>query len=321
MKTLISLEYLKAFSMLYIVGYWHLFDYTDSFPNYSNNLTCSLTVIILGLFVLISGFLVGTSAKNSVRALDFYKKRMFRIYPLYALAVIIFYIFHMNDLETSIKSLFFITMYVGPSPATLWYITMLFLFYLLTPLLVRWVNKPAKFFGFTLFILGITFLLLVVGFESVDYRLLLYFPSFCMGVYCSYYGVTNKVVNYKSALFLFFIWLCTFFINIDSEILIQLKSTPLIISVSYLMFLISYINEKHFKKIKIISLLSYSSYAMYLFHRPIYSSLIRLYFPEKGELQILYLMFFCLIVIFTFSWFMQKFYDSINCSKRTVVKC
>ena len=80
MKKLKSLDYLRSFSMLYIVGYWHLFNYTDAFPQYSNAVTYTMTLIVLGLFVLISGFLIGRRevkpTDNSSSIVGFYKKKL-----------------------------------------------------------------------------------------------------------------------------------------------------------------------------------------------------------------------------------------------------
>jgi peptidoglycan/LPS O-acetylase OafA/YrhL len=53
------LDYLRALCILYIVGFWHLLNYSRSDINYEFEATYQATVIVLGLFVMISGFLVG----------------------------------------------------------------------------------------------------------------------------------------------------------------------------------------------------------------------------------------------------------------------
>jgi surface polysaccharide O-acyltransferase-like enzyme len=52
----IGIDLLRAVSLLYIVSYWHMFNYTNPFPLYNNFLTDIITRTILAVLVLISGF-------------------------------------------------------------------------------------------------------------------------------------------------------------------------------------------------------------------------------------------------------------------------
>lgn len=294
--------------MLYIVGYWHLFDYTTSFPEWKNSFTYGLSLIVMGIFVVISGFLVGSSGKKSNSLMHFYKTRLVRIYLLYALAVILFYFYGFNGGATSIKSLFFVAMIYGPPPTTLWFINMLALFYLATPFLLKLAENPVNYVLSIIAVLG-TIIIFLATTQTVDERVLMYFPCYCVGVYCSRYGLNARAVNIGSAFLLFGIWVFFSFIRIEWWIFNPLKHILLILSCSYLIFAISYLNEDKFKDFKIVSLISYSSFAMYLFHRPIYVTLETLYFPERGQLQVLYLITVCLPLMVFISWGLQKLYD------------
>ena len=294
--------------MLYIVGYWHLFTYTDAFPQYKNSFTLEFFQIVLGLFVIISGFLIGCSTTKSASLIHFYKNRLIRIYPLYVLAVILFYIYGLNDVLTSIKSLIFLSMYIRPAPLTLWFITMLMLFYIATPFIVKLVEYPVKYFLLVILIFMIT-IALNTTFRTVDYRILLYFPCYCIGLHCAQNGLKTRFVNIYTALLLFGLWLIFSFIEINSWTLNKLKDTLIILSCSYLFFTICYLNEHKFRRFKIISFLSYCSYSMYLFHRPIYITLKALYFPIGAQFQILYLMTAGLVTVALISWGLQKLYD------------
>ncbi len=55
----VPIDVMRAVSMLYIVGFWHLLDYTKVVTWHYNLVTYRLTVAALSLFVLISGFLTG----------------------------------------------------------------------------------------------------------------------------------------------------------------------------------------------------------------------------------------------------------------------
>lgn len=305
-RRLFSIEYLRAFSILYIVGFWHLFDYTHAFREYYNSFTRMAMIISMGLFVIISGFLVGSSAMKSVSLIHFYKNRLIRIYPLYALAVILLYAYGVNDAATSIKSLILISMYYGPAPVTLWFITMIMLFYLVTPLLLKLVESPVKYLLFIVAIFAMTVMAQAI-FRTVDHRLVLYFSCYCIGIYCSRYGLRTRVVNIWSALLLLCLCLILPFVGIDIGALLRI--IPIIFSSTYLIFAINYLNEDKFKRLNIVSTLSYCSFAMYLFHRPIYLTLKALYFPESGQFQVLYLMTVCLPAVVFISWGVQKLYD------------
>jgi surface polysaccharide O-acyltransferase-like enzyme len=58
-----------------------------------------------------------------------------------------------------------------------------------------------------------------------------------------------------------------------------------------------------------ITKLSYSSYCMYLFHRPVYIFLKKMYFPFDSLSQLFYLLFFCVPFIILLSYIIQYSYD------------
>jgi hypothetical protein len=50
---------MRGDSILYIVGVWHLLGYIDGIDGYKNDIAYRLTIVVLGLFTLISGVLAG----------------------------------------------------------------------------------------------------------------------------------------------------------------------------------------------------------------------------------------------------------------------
>lgn len=309
-EKLIFIDYLKVFSMLYIVGYWHVFDYTDFLPRNLYPISEKITLIALGLFTLISGFLNGKSVMTSPGIKDFYVKRLVRIYPLYLVAVILFFVYKQNDGLTSLKSLFLVSMLHGPAPRTLWFITMIMLFYLTTPFLVRLAKNLKNYILFT----GLTMVLmtiLMVVFKTIDIRLILYFPCFFVGVYSAIFDMENSLFNIKNAVVSLIIALILYMINTDLWTIEKLKEIPFILSSSYLIFVLSYRKRDFFTRTSLILFLSYSSYAMYLFHRPIYITMKAFYFPEAGIHQLLYLLGFCLLLVTLVSWSLQQVGDKL----------
>ena len=59
-KINLTINLIRALSIMYIIGFWHLFNYTDAFFSYKNVITIRLTYIVLGVFYsAISGYFIG----------------------------------------------------------------------------------------------------------------------------------------------------------------------------------------------------------------------------------------------------------------------
>jgi peptidoglycan/LPS O-acetylase OafA/YrhL len=87
---ILHLDFLRGFAILYIVGVHHLDDYAGNV--YHSQWDVAATKAFLGMFVFISGYLL--SMNNPINGkgdlLNFAFKRFLRIYPLYALSLILF---------------------------------------------------------------------------------------------------------------------------------------------------------------------------------------------------------------------------------------
>ncbi|MBE9203854.1 acyltransferase family protein [Synechocystis salina LEGE 06099] len=143
---LFQIDILRAISMLWIVGYWHLFNYTEAFSYYDNNLTKFVTYVALGLFVFISGYLIGV--KEEFRTVEqvkkFLVKKIFRIYPLYAVALLITSYRGPDSSDTIVKGLGLISMFWKPAPLTFWFISMIINFYLFSIFWLQFLLKTKK---------------------------------------------------------------------------------------------------------------------------------------------------------------------------------
>ncbi len=310
------IDMLRGLSILYIVGFWHLMDYTNVFPTYSNVVTLRLTVAIMGLFVFLSGYLLNSKGfeLNSTSLRSFYIKRFLRIYPLYLIALIWFYFFHLSDAVTLLKAGVLISMFLGPPPPTLWFITMIMVFYLMAPFLIAASRQSLKYW---LVVSLILIVMVSLSFLSPisDSRILIYFPAFVSGIYVA----TIKKVASKSAMFLLII------VGLFSVILSMfVKGLP---ERSYLSIplatispiLIFYVSKKYgdfISKFKFFSIISYASFVMYLIHRPIYLFMKWLYLrlPKimDDDLQIIFYLFvICLPIVIIVSFYIQKTYNNV----------
>ena len=136
-KNIFILDIVRALCILWIVAVWHGNDYLPIEYHWSSvDIPEVVTRVVLLLFTLLSGLLLSKynfSAKEDVW--NFYKRRFGRFYVLFLIAVLLFYLCGFYTLKASIKCIFGISMFIGQSPFTLWYISMLMVFYILTPIL------------------------------------------------------------------------------------------------------------------------------------------------------------------------------------------
>ena len=132
------LDFLRAFAMLYIVAIHHVDDYGNQL--FQSNFDDIFTYALLGMFVLLSGYLLAMA--NWIRTgsdiKKFLKKRLLRIYPLYVMSLLLFFCFFPERLPTALlfQHLILYNMISGDSVFTLWFVTMICLFYLLFPVLI-----------------------------------------------------------------------------------------------------------------------------------------------------------------------------------------
>lgn len=307
----IGIDLLKGLSMLYIVGYWHLFNYTDAFPKYQNALTVRLTVIVLGAFTLVSGYLIGKRpvGADAASILAFYKSKLIRIYPPFAIALFIFFLNDLVTAKTLLTSLTLSAMFWGPPPMTLWYVTMIVVFYVLSPFLLR--AKQHSFMMFAgisaLIFLSLCTLQQMAG--GSDIRMNLYFPCFALGIWISGRNTTWRPQVMPALIILSVLgaWLG----KLETHSLeSSYFSIPLAAFGALAVFgLCMNIKVTTPWAASALTHLSFASYFMYLSHRPIFLNLHRWYQPSGGWGQIAYLVLICLPVIIAISWALQSLYD------------
>lgn len=310
----IGVEILRVLCVLYIIGFWHLFGYVYDVSVYSNVVTSTVTDIVLATFVFISGYFVALRPMESSwsGALHFYTKKLLRIYPLYFGAIVTFLLFGLTQLNSALKALVFLSMLVKPSPQTLWFITMVMLFFLITPFLLVAIQKFEL--RKLLAIFGVVFLVLLGYYYAtklLDIRFILYFPSFLLSVLLA----TGKISLPKNSYLLYILWFLSLLLSIPQvsagSVTILLNAPLVTLSAMLLFQFFSSFSLQMPSMTKLISFISYSSFCMYLFHRPLYIMMKTVYFPNTSSGQILYLTLFCLPLVIIFSYVIQYLYDLI----------
>ena len=306
-----GIDILRGLSMLYIVGFWHLLEYTHAI-HYQTPVTHRITWITLGIFFFISGYLIGHKKVSftSIGLIGFYLKKLLRIYPLYLVALVWFTKLGISRPDISIKAAWGISVFTGQAPPTLWFVAMIIVFYAIAPFLVYSCRK--KNIYTYLFYDGL-FMLALYAYQRftglLELRMLVYFSVFYLGIYA---GVDENIFTKKKTIFFLAVlsFLLSYFTHVNALALKVLTVVPMITICS--LFVVMMIKDSKVTSNKartIIMGLSYASYCMYLFHRPIYILANKFYFPVNQSLQVFYLVGICLPCVILFSYGVQKTYD------------
>lgn len=308
----IAIDLLRVLCIGYIVGYWHLIPYTDWLPGYANAVTEAIKDIALGTFVFSSGLLL---ARRDLRLRreelsEFYRRRVLRIYPLYLLALLLFGATGLAAWDVLLRAALLISMFAPPAPPTLWFVTMIMLFYLLTPLLIAAAHRTGYFLA-----TGVGLYAACLGYDAcvqpMDSRLFLFFPAFALGVYVQRIGTAHGFLQ-RRRLYLLALLIPAFFAGLPDgrgfDTLTSVLRAPLAMLGAALCVVYA---ERWGGRLHspFILLLSYASFGVYLFHRLVFKAAIALYYPAEGFAQALYLLAVAVPASFVIAYALQKRYD------------
>ena len=123
----------RALCVLYIVVFWHGHDYLGEDFILGSDLTfvCEkFTTIVLACFTFISGYFLRKYNFDTLADVkSFYVKRIKRFYVLFFISALLLFIMKWMDLKCFITTVLGIGTFSLPSCRTLWYMSMLMLFY------------------------------------------------------------------------------------------------------------------------------------------------------------------------------------------------
>ena len=150
-------DILRVFCVLWIVCVFHLSNYaleTNWGHFVSNSSICyNITIIVLALFMFISGLFSSKLQVKTVRDIFFfYKKKLFRFYILYAISIVTIIFanyppsltFFSGGIKQIILSFLGLATIFNNAPTTLWFMDLLLFFIFLTPFIK--INTGAKKF-------------------------------------------------------------------------------------------------------------------------------------------------------------------------------
>lgn len=307
----VAIDLMRGVSIFYIVGYWHLLDSTNYFPGFKNPLTHNLTVVALSIFVFLSGFLLagGVGGKKFPPVGQFFKTRFMKIYPPFALTAVIFFLFHLIDLPTFLKTLTLVSMFWGPASPTIWFIGMIAIFYALTPFLIKLADKSKSQLLVAACVIFGAFYLYASFFSFADKRLLLYFPSFILGIWVARFGLTVGWLS--KAVYCAVFFFCVGLLALTDGVEPQYSPFFIPLAMSGALLVFYSIKDVHFgpRMAWFAEKIAAPSYMLFLVHRPVYAFMKRIYFPGDGFYQALYLFAICLPVAYLAARFAHHVYE------------
>lgn len=309
----LSIDFLRAVCILYIVGFWHLVPYTQSYSGYANFITEGIKDSALGIFVFCSGYLLALrEPRLSAAGLrEFYQRRLLRIYPLYALALVLFAWLGLGGSADLLQAALLVSMFAPPAPYTLWFITMIMFFYVLAPYLIRLANKV----GWYLLVVGALFFMIVLYHLYVrptDVRMLMFLPAFAFGIgFAREAGLQALLRRYRFIGVLLLLPSYWLFAQQQGDSLSSaLGRIPLVLNGTAVAFLYAAPVAARFWRAG-ISWLSYTSFGLYLFHRVVFDRVLEWYFPSEPLARLLYLLGVVLPLALLVAYVIQRLYDHI----------
>jgi peptidoglycan/LPS O-acetylase OafA/YrhL len=265
-----------------------------------------------GLVRRLPGYLVTTQYRFETigNAFKYYRNRFFRIYPLFFAALTLFLMMGAIGPSMYLKSAFMTNMFIHENLLTLWFITMLFILYVVAPIFLYSYSLYMTIFLTSGFWGSLVAIHVLTGY--IDLRLPMYLVPFTLGIMMGRSDFLRQISMSKYVqllcLSLFFgaLWLLPTkdefieLIIIDVAIVI---SIPLFLSFGRLLAGIV--------PTRLLLFISYASFVMYLSHRILFALSGKLYHSSSMVGQIMYYGFFVLPVTVILSYFIQVAYDKL----------
>lgn len=147
-------------------------------------------------------------------------------------------------------------------------------------------------------------------FQSADKRLLLYFPSFVMGIGVSRFNLNlSKSLSFAAA-FVVVVSVAVVYSFPEVEPQYSPQFVPLAISGALIAFYWTRNLVFGENWVWLAGMLAGPSYMLFLVHRPVYAFMRRIYWPE-GFLQVPYLILVCFPVAFVSAVYAHRLYEAL----------
>lgn len=316
----LSFDIARALSALWVVGVWHLFCY-DNNMTYAHWTTQQITDVFLSVFMFISGYMLGKyrfGKWNDIKV--FYKKRLWRFYILYIVASITLYVGGAligNQMYASteqiVLSFLGLNVLFPPHLGTLWFISMIMFFYLITPLLsFKWKSRVGNYTAAIIIYLFFFLWRELIGY--IESYVFLMFPMYALGLI-----LPRKITNMVKGNWAMVIVGLVLFVSLSQtvQVLSHLKLLSLFFNLICLLggvLFVLGVSEQLACVVfarKVFAWVAYSSLCAYLFHRQVYSVMhsVMKSFGVSINIAMLWLLFLPAALIC--AYLIQKIYDGL----------
>lgn len=313
----VSIDIARALFTLEIIAFWHMLNYLPhsmKLVGIYENIAELLTISSLSGFAYISGYCLNKYHINSVKdVFFFYKRRIIRFYFFFFLSVLSLYVgssLFSKVWFVSISQIFVtlsgLSTFYSIKPPTVWFISMLLLFYMITPFILYLKSNSKRLIS------GLLILLFFYGlhlFVFVDATFFQYFPFYLLGLlkpqYLMFKIKKNKYLTFILS-FLIFILNAFFYF--------KFKAYPclffyMLIGIA-LCFSISFIIESY-KHYSLFIFISFSSMVAYLFHRQVYQVFDYLFKLVGLQFNVIFALLVIVPLLFVASYYAQYLYNKI----------
>lgn len=314
MNRILLPDIVRSLCVFWIVAVWHIFDYIEP-VSWKMNLY-PITNGVLAAFTFLSGLFLG---KKDMDFTKFYSNRLIRFMPLLCFALVLFKLVHLIGLKTLLLTMTGLSCFIPPQPPTLWFFSMMIVFYIFTPLLmfkIRIYEKKDRLV-FVQRALFLYILLCIVNcLLPVDNRLLVYYPFYVIGII---FPLNKLETFHKEALMLIpvsIIFLLMGYMLTNRGGYLQILCETLSgLGIMVLVFIMCSFVEKPIigARLKpVIEFCSYISMSAYLFHRVVYNIVRSIMSSEY--LNLIHILIMVLIMVgvaylvqHTYDMFIRKF--------------
>ncbi len=306
----LQFDIVRVIATLWIVAGWHVIDFWNLTPEQKQDLDF-ITVSSLATFMFMSGYFLSKytfTSRDEIKR--FYRKRLIRFYPLFVLAAVAMFLLGANPGKLQlVLTLTGLSTYLGKQPWTLWFISMLFSFYMLTPLLSCMfrrieINVPLKIL---LVFVATALIVWLFSLTPLDFdRKFAYaFPAYCSGLILGTETIVKKITS-------------NFYVLLFSGIVLALLQVYDIHDIQYyhidtffgVIVLLCMSYWMSFLPIRrVITVLSYSSMCLYLFHNSLY--IVMLDYNPFGRVTPYFIYLFMIPISIVTSYIIQLSYDFV----------
>lgn len=244
----------------------------------------------------------------------FYKKRLLRIIPLFLLSAIVLYLIGFNSARATLNGILCISPFVKPRPMTLWYIPVILLCYLITPVICRKGFSWRFFSALTIFIVLMAAKKVI---PTIDWRFHYNMFFYLVGVVSAPYfdWKFRKLTYVKWLVVASFIVLLL--VSHYYTLNVHVKRLFAGVGVFAILFICEGVANMLFNKEKsnalarLIINVSYASMACYMFHRFFFWGGELLWNPSEHWIKWIYMAGIIFPVMLVLSYYIQKGYDLI----------